>query len=749
MAKEEPIVNICRPAYNMESFDATFRLQNVDLTVYGSAKRLLREITDKPHAFVKQFALARFPCFQWLMEYNWRKDLVQDIISGVTVGIFNISQGKLTSSAKLSRFCCHFHNFFHMVHFLQAHHDTRMAYGILCGLPAIYGLYTSFYPPLFYTLFGSSRHIAVGTFSVVSLMSSSTVQRLAIEHCPTPDARTNESISKVENWFCESAISHCIANPALAVEIALTLTFLVGIFQVLLGMLNMGFLSVYLSDQLVEGLTCGSSILVLTSQLPSAFGIKGLPTVGQPFAIIKFYGCFFMRIMKTNWVTLVMSVVCIFTLAVIKQHIAPLWKRRLTFPLPIEIIVVIICTVASYLIDLPGNYQVDIVGEVPSGLLPPRLPRWDLVNRMIPDAITVGIVAYSICISLAKLFAKKHDYRLLPNQEWFALGLVNACSSFFSCHPSCASLSRTALQDSQGGQTQIAAVVGALVVLFVLLFLAPFVKYLPKCVLAATILVALRGMLLQLRRLPKLWKCSKPDFLIWIVSFSSIILLDMSYGLTVSFAFVLLTIVFKSQWADSVCLGRLDGSEIYQGLNLYAEAREIKGIKIYRFDSPLFFANVELFKEGVIKCTGIDPIAIRKSRTNTSACFFTAKAAKESDSTAIRLSEIKKRLHSIVIDCSSFPYIDMMGAEAMKQVFVDYKRIGVDVMFAACKVSVRQLLQRAGVFDEVPKEYFHPTLHDSVVYALQKNGELSTLQDVYASSEALRLSVCGSKDELI
>ncbi|CDW55147.1 Solute carrier family 26 member 9 [Trichuris trichiura] len=112
MTKQEPVVNICRPAYNMESFDATFRLQDVDLTVYGSAKRLLRKITDKPFAFVKQFVLARFPCFQWLMEYNWRKDLVQDITSGVTVGIFNISQGKLTSSSKLSMLCYHFHNLF-------------------------------------------------------------------------------------------------------------------------------------------------------------------------------------------------------------------------------------------------------------------------------------------------------------------------------------------------------------------------------------------------------------------------------------------------------------------------------------------------------------------------------------------------------------------------------------------------------------------------------------------------------------
>uniref|UniRef100_A0A5S6Q8I7 STAS domain-containing protein n=1 Tax=Trichuris muris TaxID=70415 RepID=A0A5S6Q8I7_TRIMR len=577
-------------------------------------------------------------------------------------------------------------------------------------------------------------------------MCSSTVQRLAAEHCPPSHAAANASISSVECWFCGSETSRCPANPALAVETAFTLAFLAGVFQILLGMLNMGFLSVYLSDQLVEGLTCGSSILVLTSQIPSTFGIKNLPSIGQPFAVVKFYGCFFMRIMNTNWMTLVIAVVCILVLAVTKEHLAPLWKRYLKFPLPVEIIVVIICTAISYQVDLPDNYQVDIVGEVPSGLLPPRLPRWDLMSQMIPDALTVGIVTYSICTSLAKLFAKKHDYRLLPNQEWFALGLVNSCSSFFSCHPSCASLSRSALQDNQGGQSQAAGVVGAIVVMFVLLFLAPYVKYLPKCVLAATIVVALKGILLQLRRLPRLWKCSKPDFFIWLVSFSSIILLDMSYGLTVSFVFVLLTIVFKSQWADSVCLGRLDASEIYRGLNSYAEAKEISGIKIYRFDSPLFFANVELFKEGVIKCTGIDPLAITRATASMTASFRKTRAGDKADVATVNLPAMNEQLHSVIIDCSSFPYVDVMGAEAMKQVFLDYKRIGTDVMFAACKVSVTQLLQRAGIFDEVSKEHFHPTLHDSVVYALQKNGRLEALQCAYSSNETLPASVTNSTD---
>uniref|UniRef100_A0A5S6Q7I3 Sulfate_transp domain-containing protein n=1 Tax=Trichuris muris TaxID=70415 RepID=A0A5S6Q7I3_TRIMR len=130
MTEEAPVVNVHRPAYNLESLDATFGVQYVDLTVCGSVKKLLRKIRDKPCALVKQFVLARFPCILWLAEYNLKKDLLQDVISGVTVGIFNIPQG--------------------------------MAYGILCGVPAIYGLYTSFYPPLFYALFGSSRHIAVG-----------------------------------------------------------------------------------------------------------------------------------------------------------------------------------------------------------------------------------------------------------------------------------------------------------------------------------------------------------------------------------------------------------------------------------------------------------------------------------------------------------------------------------------------------------------------------------------------------------
>uniref|UniRef100_A0A5S6Q8L3 STAS domain-containing protein n=1 Tax=Trichuris muris TaxID=70415 RepID=A0A5S6Q8L3_TRIMR len=671
-SEEEQRLIVDRPVYNLESLDAEFQVQHVDLTVRGSAQRHLRKILYNPSAFAKRFLLARLPCIEWLSNYKWKSDLVPDVVSGLTVGIVNISQG--------------------------------MAYGMLCGIPPIYGLYTSLYPPLFYAIFGSSRHMSLGTFSVISLMCFSTVQRMAAGPCTMVASVTNASTtaSGAECWFCGDELRSCRPDPTLAVEVSLTLTFLTGILQILLGILNMGFLSVYLSDQMVEGLTSGSAILVLTSQVPPLFGISDLPSIGQPFAIVKFYGCFFLRILKTNWLTFLVSVVCVFVLSVAKERVSPLWQRYLKFPLPIDIIIVIIFTSISFTVDFPRNYGVSIVGDIPAGLLYPRLPKWSILKEMISDALSIGVVAYSLCVALGKVFAKKYAYRLMPNQEWYALGLANTLSSFFSCHPTSIALSRCLLQASQGGKTQVASVVAALVVMFVLLFLAPYLTYLPKCVLAATIVVALKGMFVQLGHLPALWKCSKPDFLIWVVSFSSVILLDMTYGLAVSVAFTLLTVIFKFQWAYSVSLGQLDESEIYQGVSSYAAAKEIRGIKIYRFDSPLLFANVELFKEGVVKCAGIDPMDVINTKAQndiTTDSAIVLDVSEEGMSNSLKKATPKDSLpHSVIIDCSSFSCIDVMGAEAMKELFLDYQRIHVDVAFASCKVSVRQLLERAGVF---------------------------------------------------
>ncbi|KAL1285939.1 Prestin [Trichinella pseudospiralis] len=687
--KSQHQVVIHRKVYNLEEFDEEFDKRYVDLTLIGRAKKALLNIWNEGSSFFQRLLSSRFPCIQWLLQYNVKKDLPTDVISGITVGVFNIPQG--------------------------------MAYGMLAGTSAANGLYTSFYPPLIYSIFGSSKQISIGTFSVISLMTAGVIAKFSHFSCKEYSNyfSHNSTVNTPENWFCGSSSSHCTPDVNEVTEIAMSLAFLVGVFQILLGLMNMGFLSVYLSDQLVEGLTTGSAVLVFTSQIRHVFGIKGLPDTGNPLDIIRFYGCFFIRIDNFNWLALVISSICIISIIVVKQFLDPPFKRYFKFSLPFELFLVIVTTAISFGLNLNEAYSIDIVGKVPKGLVYPRLPRWDLFPELASDAIAISVVIYSICISLAKLFAKKHEYRLNANQEWFALGMVHLGSSFFTCQCSCASLSRSLLQDAQGGKTQLAGVFAAAVVMIVLLFLASLLTHLPKCVLASVIIVALKGMFFQMRSLPKLWRCSKPDFLIWVVSFCSVVFLDITYGLLVSVAFALLTVVFKSQWPDSICLGRIPKTEIYRGLNAYAKAEEIPGVKIYRFDSPLFFANVEIFRQRLYESTGIDPIDqkvtgdISKKHKN----YGSMESRSIEKQPNVNSSEWPVTESKTDPNCSSFPFVDLMGVESMKQIYLEYKKIGIAVKFAYCKVSLRQILERTDFFQTVPKARFYPSIEDAVAVA--------------------------------
>ncbi|KRZ15482.1 Prestin [Trichinella zimbabwensis] len=705
--KSQHQVVIHRKVYNLEEFDEEFDKRYVDLTLIGRAKETLLNIWNEGLSFFQRLLSARFPCIKWLLQYNVKKDLPTDVLSGITVGVFNIPQG--------------------------------IAYGMLAGTSAANGLYTSFYPPLIYSIFGSSNQISIGTFSVISLMTAGVIAKLSHFSCKefSNYFSHNSTVSTPENWFCGSSSSHCTPDVNEATEIAMSLAFLVGVFQILLGLMNMGFLSVYLSDQLVEGLTTGSAVLVFTSQIRHVFGIKGLPDTGNPLDIIRFYGCFFIKIDNFNWLALVISSICILLIIVVKQFLDPPFKRYFKFSLPFELFLVIVTTAISFGFNLNETYSIDVVGKVPKGLVYPRLPRWDLFPELATDAIAISVVIYSICISLAKLFAKKHEYRLNANQEWFALGMVHLGSSFFTCQCSCASLSRSLLQDAQGGKTQLASVFAAAVVMIVLLFLAGLLTHLPKCVLASVIIVALKGMFFQMRNLPKLWRCSKPDFLIWVVSFCSVVILDITYGLLVSVAFALLTIVFKSQWPDSICLGRIPKTELYRGLNAYAKAEEIPGVKIYRFDSPLFFANVEIFRQRLYECTGIDPIHQKvtgdlskkhknygsmesrstEKQPSVNSSEWPVTESKTDASLIVACPSCSANLHTIIIDCSSFPFVDLMGVESMKQIYLEYKKIGIAVKFAYCKVSLRQILEKTDFFQTVPKARLYPSIEDAVTVA--------------------------------
>uniref|UniRef100_A0A3B3ZRR3 SLC26A/SulP transporter domain-containing protein n=1 Tax=Periophthalmus magnuspinnatus TaxID=409849 RepID=A0A3B3ZRR3_9GOBI len=331
------------------------------------------------------------PVLDWLPKYPFRENILGDVASGCSVAIMHLPQG--------------------------------MAYALLASLPPVFGLYTSLYPVLVYFIFGTSRHISIGTFAVISIMVGSVTERLG------PDSNF-----QVNNGTNTTGSVDIDARDAYRVKIACSLTLLVGIFQILLGMVKFGFVVNYLSEPLVRGYTTGSACHVFVSQLKYIFGVTSSRYNG-PLSLI-YVSCTTLRLPQTKIPELVVSLVALAVLIVVKE-INGCYSKKLPFPIPIELIVV-----------SPLGSSNTVPGLI-------RTPDVNLFSQIIGDAFAVAIVGYAINISLGKTFALKHGYKVDSNQELVALGLSNSIGACFQCYSVTSSLSRSLVQESTGGKTQV------------------------------------------------------------------------------------------------------------------------------------------------------------------------------------------------------------------------------------------------------------------------------------------------------
>uniref|UniRef100_A0A8B9GWE9 Solute carrier family 26 member 5 n=1 Tax=Astyanax mexicanus TaxID=7994 RepID=A0A8B9GWE9_ASTMX len=460
------------------------------------------------------------PILSWLPSYPVKEYLFGDIVSGLSTGVMQLPQG--------------------------------LAYAMLAAVPPVYGLYSSFYPVLLYTLFGTSRHISMGTFAVISLMIGGVAVREA------PDSMFPLNGTNV------TGLVDFEARDARRVQVAVALTTLVGLIQLFLGVLRFGFVAIYLAEPLVRGFTTAAAIHVFVSQLKYLFGVKTKRFSG-PLSVLYSLIAVFKDITSTNVTTLIVGLVCIVFLYSVKD-VNERFKKKLPIPIPGEIIVVIVSTGVSYGMALFENYQVDIVGSIPVGLLPPVIPDFTLFPNLVADAVAIAVVGFSMGISLAKIFALKYGYSVDGNQEMIALGLCNFASSFFQTFVITSSMSRSLVQESTGGKTQIAGLLGSLLVLLVIVAIGFMFEPLPQTVLAAIIMVNLLGMFKQVRDIPALWRTSKIELAVWLVAFVASVLLGLDFAVVSHYLFVYLL-----------------------------QASECSGIKIFHSNSSIYFANSDQY----------------------------------------------------------------------------------------------------------------------------------------------------------
>uniref|UniRef100_A0A8C9DVK7 Solute carrier family 26 member 6 n=1 Tax=Prolemur simus TaxID=1328070 RepID=A0A8C9DVK7_PROSS len=668
------------------------------------------------YARVRALLLQRLPVLVWLPRYPVRDWLLGDLLSGLSVAIMQLPQGEPLPGLGL-------------------------AYALLAGLPPVFGLYSSFYPVFIYFLFGTSRHISVGTFAIMSVMVGSVTESLA----PASNSTVNET-----------------STDAARVQLASTLSVLVGLFQVGLGLVHFGFVVTYLSEPLVRGYTTAASVQVFVSQLKYVFGLH-LNSYSGPLSLIY-------TVLEVCWklpqsvvgtvVTALVAGVVLVMVKLLNDKLQP----HLPVPIPGELLTLIGATGISYGVDLQHRFGVDVVGDIPPGLVPPVAPSPQLFAKLVGNAFAIAVVGFAIAISLGKIFALRHGYRVDSNQELVALGLSNLIGGIFQCFPVSCSMSRSLVQESTGGNTQVAGAISSLFILLVIVKIGELFKELPKAVLAATIIVNLKGMLMQFTDICSLWKANRADLLIWLVTFVATILLNLDLGLAVAIVFSLLLLVVRTQLPHYSVLGRLPDTDIYRDVAEYTEAKEVPGVKIFRSSATMYFANAELYSDALKQRCGVDVdhLISRKKKLLRKQEKLKLKqlrkekelqkqagpqvspgdelqetaASGQEDAKAPDVSTLKALglpqpdFHSLVLDLGALSFVDTVCLKSLKSIFRDFREIEVEVYMAACHSPVVAQLEAGHFFDgSITKKHLFASVHDAVTFALQhpKSGPDSTV----------------------
>eukprot|EP00074_Homo_sapiens_P091145 XP_016867807.1 pendrin isoform X2 [Homo sapiens] len=633
------------------------------------------------------------PILEWLPKYRVKEWLLSDVISGVSTGLVATLQG--------------------------------MAYALLAAVPVGYGLYSAFFPILTYFIFGTSRHISVGPFPVVSLMVGSVVLSMA------PDEHF--LVSSSNGTVLNTTMIDTAARDTARVLIASALTLLVGIIQLIFGGLQIGFIVRYLADPLVGGFTTAAAFQVLVSQLKIVLNVSTKNYNGV-LSIIYTLVEIFQNIGDTNLADFTAGLLTIVVCMAVKE-LNDRFRHKIPVPIPIEVIVTIIATAISYGANLEKNYNAGIVKSIPRGFLPPELPPVSLFSEMLAASFSIAVVAYAIAVSVGKVYATKYDYTIDGNQEFIAFGISNIFSGFFSCFVATTALSRTAVQESTGGKTQ--------------------------SVLAAVVIANLKGMFMQLCDIPRLWRQNKIDAVIWVFTCIVSIILGLDLGLLAGLIFGLLTVVLRVQFPSWNGLGSIPSTDIYKSTKNYKNIEEPQGVKILRFSSPIFYGNVDGFKKCIKSTVGFDAIRVYNKRlkalrkiqkliksgqlratkngiisdaVSTNNAFEPDEDIEDLEELDIPTKEIeiqvdwnselpvkvnvpKVPIHSLVLDCGAISFLDVVGVRSLRVIVKEFQRIDVNVYFASLQDYVIEKLEQCGFFDDnIRKDTFFLTVHDAILY---------------------------------
>ena len=465
----------------------------------------------------------RVPPVRWLAEYRatWLPD---DIVAGVTLAAYAI--------------------------------PVSLAYAGLAGLPPQAGVYGYLLGGLGYALLGTSRQLAIGPTSAISLMIAGTVGEMA-----GGDAQRYAQIASLAGF---TVATLCLIS----------------------WLLRLSGLVKLISDSILVGFKAGAGLTIAMTQLPSLLGVAG---GGHNFfeRAVLLVG----QLPQLHYLVLAIGAVAILLLAL---------GERMLPGKPVALGVVALSIVTASVLGLPA-LGVPITGHIPAGLPGLEGPTLRLrdVEGIVPLAAGCLLLAYIESVSAGRTFAAKHGYHLDPRQEFLGIGAANLAAALGHGYPVAGGLSQSAVNDKAGARTPLALVVASMTLALCLLFLTGLLENLPKAVLAAVVLNAVSG-LLDFPVLIRMWRVSRLDFYAAAIALGAVLLLGILQGILLAALASILMLLTRTAKPHVAFLGRIPGTSLYSDMARHPDNEPLPGALAFRPETSLIYVNADAVLESVL-----------------------------------------------------------------------------------------------------------------------------------------------------
>lgn len=508
-----------------------------------------------------------------------------------------------------------------------------VAFATIAGLPPEYGLYAAMVPTIIAALFGSSWHLVSGPTTAISIALFASMNHLA--------------------------------EPGSAefIRLALTLTFLTGLFQLILGLARMGVLVNFISHTVVIGFTAGAAILIAGSQIKNFFGLS-MPR-GIPFYEVLHQ--LFLQFDTINvWVT------GIGTLTLVTGILAKRYLQKL----PYMIVAMVVASVATVLLN--NMYGVDVtqiktVGALPASLPPLSLPdfsRHAITSTLFP-ALVITMLALTEAVSISRSIAIKSEQRIDSNQEFIGQGLSNLVGSFFSGYASSGSFNRSGVNFAAGARTPLASVLASVFLIIIVLLVAPLASYLPTAAMAGILFLVAWG-LIDFHHITSISRTSRTESVVlWVTLIGTMI--DLEKGIFVGIILSLVMYLHRTSRPviHAVVPAGDKGSIVFEEAKGHAECPQICMIRI---NGSIFFGAVDHIQSALL-----------------------------------RIDESRPLKKSVLITGRGINFVDVAGAEMLAQEAKRRKKLGGGLYFWRLKDSVYKFLHKGDYLNDIGEGAFFPS----------------------------------------